>query len=129
LSVAHDQRRALSKPRGSLPAARIRATIWAIAGEFWFDQTVSKAEECRRLAERCLAAAQTISSEDVRAALLQRAQLWLDLAEWQEKQEEEGLTPPSSIEQAQPPAQQQQQLQPKDQEGVIGLTSAVDRED
>ena len=76
---------------------------------------LDKADECRRLAQQCLIAARGTNKMDVRAALLQRAQLWLELAQWQEEQErQEGLAPASSAnEPTQPPIQQQQQVQPK----------------
>jgi hypothetical protein len=85
---------------------------------------VSKAEECRRLAEQCLGKARAVSKQDVRAALLQRAQMWLELAqslEQEERREAPGrgeapgrreAPPLSSVAQAQPPMQQQQQVQP-----------------
>jgi hypothetical protein len=64
----------------------------------------SRAEEYRRLAQQCLEMARTISNKDVRATLIQMAQVWQRLAE---EQETSGLSD-------RPRAQQQQQIQPKD---------------
>jgi hypothetical protein len=68
---------------------------------------VSKAAECRRLAQQCLIAARGTVKKDARVALLQRAQVWLEMAQWLEK-EEEALAPRPG-ERAQPVVQQQQQ--------------------
>jgi hypothetical protein len=43
---------------------------------------VSKAEECRRLAKQCLIGARGTVEKDARVALLQRAQVWMELAQW-----------------------------------------------
>ena len=80
---------------------------------------MTKADECRRLAEQCLRAARATSKKDVRAALLQRAQVWLELAQWLEGEEGTWALPPAASEHAQPSIQQQQQVQPdKGQEAV-----------
>lgn len=50
----------------------------------------------------------------MRADLLQRAQTWLELAQWLEGEEGPELPPPAPVERAQPVMQQQQQVQPKD---------------
>ena len=73
---------------------------------------MSKSDECRGLAEKSLRAAQAISKLDARADLLQRAQVWLELAQWLEGQDGE-RPPPVQSERAQPVVQQQQQIQPK----------------
>jgi hypothetical protein len=82
----------------------------------WGNGSLSEAEECRRLAQQCLIAARNTKKKDLRAALLQRAQVWLELAQWQEEQERalSSAPPPSpTIQQPQPVQQQQQQVQPK----------------
>jgi hypothetical protein len=73
-----------------------------------------RAEEYRRLAQECLIAARSTSTEGGRAALTEQAAHWFRLAQ---EQEEEGASirgpvPPSPA-QDQPVAQQQQQVQPK----------------
>jgi hypothetical protein len=74
---------------------------------------VSKAEECRRLAQQCLIAARGSDKKHARIALLQRAQVWLELAQWLEGEEEGLASPPAVGERAQPVVQQQQQqMQP-----------------
>jgi hypothetical protein len=59
-----------------------------------------------------LLAARAAGKKDLRAALLQRAQVWLELAQWQEEQErQESLLPSSSPSQGTHSPVQQQQLQ------------------
>jgi hypothetical protein len=76
--------------------------------------TRTRAEEYRCLAQECLAAARSTSTEEVRALLTEQAAHWFRLAEQQERAAGiEGSTPPTPT-QDQPAAQQQQQVQPKD---------------
>jgi hypothetical protein len=76
--------------------------------------TRTRAEEYRRLARECLALARTLSLETARAALIDRAQGWLRLAEEQEHADASiNLPPPRAVEDL-PVVQQQQQVQPKD---------------
>jgi hypothetical protein len=49
--------------------------------------TRNRAEEYRRLAQECLTAARTVSTEEARTALIERAKLWFRLAE---EQDDEG---------------------------------------
>ena len=70
---------------------------------------VSKAEECRRLAQQCVMAARGTVKRDARVALLQRAQVWLELAQWLEEEEKGLAPPPAAGERAQPAVQQQAQ--------------------
>jgi hypothetical protein len=70
--------------------------------------TRTRAEEYRRLAEECLAAVRMVSTEEARAALIERAELWFRLAK---EQDDESAVEGSE---SQPAAQQQQQVQPKD---------------
>jgi len=83
----------------------------------WGNGSLSEAEECRRLAQQCLIAARNTKKKDLRAALLQRAQVWLELAQWQEEQERalsSAPLPSPTIQQPQPvQQQQQQQVRPK----------------
>jgi hypothetical protein len=58
----------------------------------------SPAARYRRLARECIAMANTIATEQTRAALVEMAQVWARLAESHD---------------AQPAMQQQQQIQPK----------------
>jgi hypothetical protein len=77
--------------------------------------TRARAAEYRRLAQECLTAARSISTEEARAALIERAELWLRLAKEQDEEGTDIEGPiPSSPPQDQPVAQQQQQVQPKD---------------
>jgi hypothetical protein len=73
--------------------------------------TRARAKEYRRLAEECLAAMHTVSTEEARAILLERAQFWFRLAK---EQDAEASIPPTPTPEFQPVAQQQQQVQPKD---------------
>ncbi len=77
--------------------------------------TRSKAQEYRRLAQECLTMARTVSTEEARAALLERAEVWLRLANEQDDDSAdiEGPLPPRPVEAARPVVQQQQQAQPK----------------
>jgi hypothetical protein len=74
------------------------------------------AEQYRRLAEECLAAMRTVSTEEARAVLIERAQFWFRLAKEQDDESPnvEGSIPPTPTPESQPAAQQQQQIQPKD---------------
>jgi hypothetical protein len=75
--------------------------------------TRERAEHYRRLAEECRAQ-RTVSTNDVRAALVERAKYWLRLAQQQEDESAEipGSMPPQSPVEDQPVVQQQQ-VQPK----------------
>ena len=64
-----------------------------------------RAEQYRCLAEECLAAMRTVSTEEARAVLIDRAQYWFRLA----KEQDESTDVEGSI-----PPQEQQQVQPKD---------------
>jgi hypothetical protein len=68
--------------------------------------TRARAKEYRSLAEECLAAMRTVSTEEARAVLIERAQYWLRLAKEQDDESTAG--------ESQSAAQQQQQIQPKD---------------
>jgi hypothetical protein len=76
--------------------------------------TRNRAEEYRRLAQECLTAARTVSTEEARTAV--RAKLWFRLAEEQDDEGAaiQGSVPPIAAEEPQSAAQQQQQIQPKD---------------
>ncbi|MGA7487582.1 MAG: hypothetical protein WBW74_11680 [Xanthobacteraceae bacterium] len=76
--------------------------------------TRSKAQEYRRLAQECLAMARTVSTEEARAALLERSEVWLRLANEQDddRADIEGPLAPRPVEAARPVVQQQQQAQP-----------------
>jgi hypothetical protein len=76
--------------------------------------TRARAEEYRRLAEECLAAMRTVSTEEARAILLERAQFWFRLAKEQDNESSNIAVPPTAAGGSQPVAQQQQQVQPKD---------------
>ena len=78
--------------------------------------TGSKAEEYRRLARECLAAARSASTEEGRAALTDMAQHWFRLAEQQDDESAslDGPARPPTTEDSRPVAQQQQQVQPKE---------------
>jgi hypothetical protein len=78
--------------------------------------TRNRAEEYRRLAQECLTAARTVSTEEARTALIERAKLWFRLAEEQDDEGAaiQGSVPPIAAEESQSAAQQQQQIQPKD---------------
>jgi hypothetical protein len=78
--------------------------------------TGSKAEQYRRLARECLAAARSASTEEGRTALADMAQHWFRLAEQQDDESAsiDGPTPPPAAEDSRPVAQQQQQVQPKE---------------
>jgi hypothetical protein len=73
-----------------------------------------RAEQYRRLAEECLAAMRTASTEEARAVLIERSQFWFALAKEQddESTDVERSIPPTPTSQSQPAAQQQ--VQPKD---------------
>jgi hypothetical protein len=77
--------------------------------------TRARAEEYRRLAQECLTAARIVTTKEARTALIERAELWLRLAEEQdgETAQVEPPMPPNPIEDR-PVVQQQQQVQPKD---------------
>jgi hypothetical protein len=77
--------------------------------------TRARAEQYRRLAEECLAAMRSVSTEEARAVLIERAQFWFRLAKEQDDESAniEGSVPPTTAEEW-PAAQQQQQVQPKD---------------
>jgi hypothetical protein len=77
--------------------------------------TRTRAEEYRRLAEECLATMRTVSTEEARNILLERAQFWFRLAQEQDKESAPigGSVPPTPPAASQPAAQQQQQVQPK----------------
>jgi hypothetical protein len=76
--------------------------------------TGSKAEQYRRLARECLAAARSASTEEGRTALTDMAQHWFRLAEQQDHESAslDGWAPPPAAEDSRPAAQQQQQVQP-----------------
>jgi hypothetical protein len=77
--------------------------------------TRARAEEYRRLGQECLTTARTVSTEEARAALIERAEFWFRLAKDQDESPTiEGLVPPIAPGESQPTAQQQQQVQPKD---------------
>ena len=69
---------------------------------------VTRAEEYRRRAQECLAAARTVATEEARATLINMARVWLRVEE-----ELEGPPPPRAADEPQPVIQQQQQPQPK----------------
>ena len=74
----------------------------------------TRAEEYRRLAHECLAAARSAASEDSRALLTERAAFWLGLAQEQEDERADLKGPISpSPAQERPVVQQQQQVQPR----------------
>jgi hypothetical protein len=77
-----------------------------------------RAEQYRRLAEECLAAVHTVSTEEARAVLIERAQFWFRLAKEQDDESTnvEGSIPPTSTPESQPAAQQQQQIQSKNED-------------
>jgi hypothetical protein len=77
--------------------------------------TRARAEEYRRLAQECLTAARIVTTKEARTLLIERAELWLRLAEEQdgETANVEPPMPPNPIEDR-PVVQQQQQVQPKD---------------
>ena len=77
--------------------------------------TRARAEEYRRLAQECLTAARIVTTNEARTALIERAEVWLRLAEEQdgETANVEPPMPPNPIEDR-PAVQQQQQVQPKD---------------
>jgi hypothetical protein len=77
--------------------------------------TRSKAEKYGRLAEECLAAVLTVTTEEARASLVAMAQVWQRLADEQNEGSDlaEVPAPPGATEQPQPVVQQQQQVQPK----------------
>jgi hypothetical protein len=68
--------------------------------------TRARAKEYRRLAEECLAAMRTVTTEEARAVLIERAQFWFRLAK---EQDDETTNVEGSTS-----AQRQQQIQPKD---------------
>jgi hypothetical protein len=78
--------------------------------------TVSKAEEYRRLARECLAAARSASTEEGRTALVDMAQHWFRVAAQQDDESAsiDGSAPPPAAADSRPVAQQQQQVQPKE---------------
>jgi hypothetical protein len=77
--------------------------------------TRTRAEEYRRLARECLTVAASASTQETRAALIERAEFWFRLAEEQDDEAADvaGPIPPSQPAE-QPAAQQQQQVQPED---------------
>jgi hypothetical protein len=77
--------------------------------------TRARAEEYRRLAQECLTAARIVTTKEARTALIERAELWLRLAEEQDGETAQVEPPilPNPIEDR-PVVQQQQQVQPKD---------------
>ena len=67
----------------------------------------SKADEYRRLARECLAAAPTVSTEEARLALIEMARVWTRLAD----EQDDARPPMPTPEGSQPVVQQQQQQQ------------------
>jgi hypothetical protein len=79
--------------------------------------TRARAEEYRRLAQECLAAARSASTREIRAALTQRAAFWFRLAEEQDAEVASiGGWVPRTPAQEQPGVQQQQQNQQDEKE-------------
>ena len=76
--------------------------------------TRARAEEYRRLAQECRTTARTVTTEEARAALIERAEFWFRLAKEQGNENSNIAVPPSAAEETQPAAQQQQQAQRKD---------------
>jgi hypothetical protein len=78
--------------------------------------TRARAEHYRQLAEDCRVVAPSVSTEELRVALLEMAREWSHLAEQQEQESAsiERSIPPVPATEAQPAVQQQQQVQPKD---------------
>ena len=78
--------------------------------------TRTRAEEYRRLAQECLAASRTVSTEEARTSLVAMAQVWKRLADEQDQGTDlaEVSAPSPAAEPSQPAIQQQQQVQPKD---------------
>ena len=74
--------------------------------------THARAEQYRRLAEECLAAMRTVSTEETRGVLIERAQYWFQLAKEQDDQSADfgGSIPPTPT----PKSHPQQQVKPKD---------------
>jgi hypothetical protein len=72
--------------------------------------TRARAEEYRRLAEECLTTARTVSTEEARAALIERAEFWSRLAKEQDDESPDIAVPPTAAGESQPVAQQQQQV-------------------
>jgi hypothetical protein len=80
--------------------------------------TRARAEEYRRLAQECLVAARSASTEEARNTLLEMARNWFRLAQEQDHENAnvKESAPPLAAAEPQPVAQQQQQIQPKDDE-------------
>jgi hypothetical protein len=78
--------------------------------------TRARAEHYRYLAEECRALAPSVSTKELRVALLEMAREWSHMAEQQEQESAsiERSIPPVPTTEAQPAVQQQQQVQPKD---------------
>jgi hypothetical protein len=78
--------------------------------------TRTRAEHYRSLAEDARVVARSVSTEELRVALLEMASEWSHLAEQQEKESAsiDGSIPTLPAAEAQPAAQQQQQVQPRD---------------
>ena len=73
----------------------------------------TRAEEYRRLAHECLAAARSVASEGLRALLTERAAFWLGLAQEQEDERADLKGPISPSPAQERPVVQQQQVQPR----------------
>jgi hypothetical protein len=72
----------------------------------------TRAEEYRRLAHECLAAARSAATDELRALLTERAAFWLGLAQEQEDESANLKRPIPSSPAGEPPVvQQQQQVQ------------------
>jgi hypothetical protein len=76
--------------------------------------TRARAEQYRRLAQECLAAARMAWTGEARIASLEMARSWFRLAEEQDNESANIAVPPPAAGESQPAAQQQQQIQPKD---------------
>jgi hypothetical protein len=81
--------------------------------------TSERADEYRRLARECVAAARTVSDVQTRASLEAMAQVWFRLADEQEPQ---GARSRNEAGESQPVVQQQQQPQP---DGDIGIGESL----
>jgi hypothetical protein len=79
-------------------------------------KSLGEGSDPRRLAQECLAMARTVSTEEGRAVLIDRAEFWFRLAKEQEEERAnvETPAPPAAAGESQQVAQQQQQVQPKD---------------
>jgi hypothetical protein len=79
--------------------------------------TRARAEEYRRLAQECLAAARSASTREIRAALTEKAAFWFRLAEEQDAEVASiGRSVPPIPAEDQPGLQQQQQNQQDEKE-------------